>query len=142
MAEDDAIHFREVPAGGVLRRRRASRDTSPPTSLELQGPRARRSRARAELLAAADLAKVAPASGVTPTQVTGRVSGRSRSNRDIAVSVNGRIEAVSRTFRLSGSSQEVFAVNVPEASLRPGRNQVLVFEVAKGGASLRLLGGS
>ena len=61
--------------------------------------------------------------------------------RDIAVSVNGRVEAVSRTFRLTGSSREVFAVNVPEASLRPGRNRLLVFEVSRRG-SLRLLGGA
>jgi hypothetical protein len=53
--------------------------------------------------------------------------------------VNGRIEAVSRTFYLRGSKQESFAVNVPEVSLKPGRNRVEVFEVL-GGLRLRLIG--
>ena len=108
---------------------------------ELPGARAQRSSARADLIGAGDLAQVAPA-GVIPTQVTGRVAGEGQSGRDIAVTVNGRVEVVSRTFRLTGSSEEVFAVNVPEAALRPGRNEVLVFEVAEGGSRLRLVGGT
>ena len=54
--------------------------------------------------------------------------------------MNGRIEAVGRTFYLRGSRQESFAVNVPESSLRPGRNSVEVFQVTNGGRTLQLIG--
>ena len=108
---------------------------------ELRGARAGRSSSRGRLIAARELLRVSPGSNVLPTQVTGAVEGGAGRARDIAVSVNGRVEAVSRTFRLTGSSREVFAVNVPEGSLRPGRNRLLVFEVSRGG-SLRLLGGA
>ena len=98
---------------------------------------------RAAVAGAAAMRSVRPRSPVLPTQVAGRVSGGARnSERDIAVAVNGRIEAVSRTFHLRGSSQESFAVNVPEASMRPGRNHVQVFEVADDGRRLRLMGGA
>ena len=46
---------------------------------------------------------------------------------------------MSRTFYLRGSEQESFALNVPEASLRRGRNRVEVFEVLDAG-QLRLIG--
>ena len=52
--------------------------------------------------------------------------------------VNGRIEAVGRSFHLVDDPVERFAVNVPESSLREGRNVVEMFEVTTGGA-LRLL---
>ena len=58
--------------------------------------------------------------------------------RDLAVAVNGRIEAVGRSFHLTGDATEHFAVNVPEQSLREGSNLVEVFEVVGSGA-LRLL---
>ena len=61
--------------------------------------------------------------------------GRRGAKRDMAVAVNGRIEAVGRTFYLRGTRQESFAVNVPEASLRQGRNSVEVFQVSRGRAA-------
>ena len=52
--------------------------------------------------------------------------------------MNGRIEAVGRTFHLRGHRQESFALMVPERSLKPGATRVEVFEVV-GGTKLRLL---
>ncbi len=52
--------------------------------------------------------------------------------RDLAVSVNGRIEAVGRSFHLAGDPVEHFALMVPESSLREGRNEVALFEVVAG----------
>lgn len=95
---------------------------------------------RASIAGAAVMRNVRARSAVLPTQVAGPVSGgQAGARRDIAVAVNGRVEAVSRTFYLRGSGRESFAVNVPEASLRPGRNRVEVFKVLEGGR-LRLLG--
>jgi len=99
-------------------------------------------RVRAAVVAAGDMRNVRPDSVVLPTQVAGPVyGGGPRSKRDLAVAVNGRIEAVGRSFYLKGSGQESYAVMVPEASMLPGRNAVQVFEVSKGGRSLRLIGG-
>lgn len=108
---------------------------------DLRAARAGRSSSESVLIGAAELQRVSPSSSVVPTQVTGRVSGESKPGRDIAVAVNGRVEAVSRTFRLTGSNDEVFAVNVPETALRSGRNEVVVLEVGPGN-ELRLLGGA
>ncbi len=55
------------------------------------------------------------------------------------VAVNGRIEAVGRSFFLEGSPRETFAVVVPEWVLRQGRNDVRVFEVRGRPGALRLL---
>jgi hypothetical protein len=52
--------------------------------------------------------------------------------------MNGRIEAVGRSFHLAGDGTEHFAVMVPEESLNEGRNRMEVFEVMAGG-KLRLL---
>jgi len=97
---------------------------------------------RAGIIGGGELRTVGAAPGVWPTQIVGRLDGgRPNLRRDLAVAVNGRVEAVARSFYLTGSGIESFAVNVPEASLRPGRNHVQIFEVTDGGA-LRLLGGA
>jgi hypothetical protein len=49
------------------------------------------------------------------------------------VAVNGVFRAVGRTWYLRGSRTEHFAMNVPEESLREGRNDVEVFQVDRGG---------
>jgi hypothetical protein len=54
------------------------------------------------------------------------------------VAVNGRIEAVGRSFYLAGDATEHYAVMVPEEALLEGANLVEVYEVTAGGA-LRLL---
>jgi sulfatase-like protein len=78
-------------------------------------------------------ANVRRRSGVVPTQIAGQLhGGGSDEGRDLAVAVNGRIEAVGRSFRLAGDPTEQFAFMVPEAALREGRNAVEVFEVVAG----------
>ena len=94
---------------------------------------------RASISGAANLRTVRPSALLLPAQIAGPVRGGGRgAKRDVAVAVNGRIEAVGRTFYLRGRRQESFAVNVPEASLRPGRNTVEVFQVSRG--RLQLIG--
>ncbi len=93
--------------------------------------------ARASLAGA--YGQVRRASGVVPAEIVGAVrGGGSDTTRALAVAVNGRIEAVGRSFHLTGDPTERFAVNVPEDALREGTNVVEVFEVTSGGA-LRLL---
>ena len=77
-------------------------------------------------------------SGMVPTQVAGRIhTSDGARERDIAVAVNGRIEAVGRSFHLRGEDVESYAVMVPEESVNEGRNRIEVLEVS--GDSLELL---
>ena len=102
-------------------------------------PRAPAEGARASLALADTFANVRRESGVVPAEIAGSVRGSGpNARRDLAVAVNGRVEAVGRSFHLAGDATEHFAVNVPEGSLREGDNLVEVFEVERGGA-LRLL---
>jgi hypothetical protein len=79
-------------------------------------------------------ADVRPARGVVPTQIAGDLRGGAPGGRrDLAVAVNGRIEAVGRSFYLEGDRTEHFAFNVPERALREGANRIEVFEVLAGG---------
>jgi hypothetical protein len=78
-------------------------------------------------------ADVDRASGVVPTQIAGDLrGGASGAKRDLAVAVNGRIEAVGRSFYLRGDPIEHFALMVPESALRDGRNEIELFEVVAG----------
>jgi hypothetical protein len=96
---------------------------------------------RTQIANAADMRNVDPRSEVHATQVAGSLSGVKRGdNREVAVAVNGRIEAVGRTFHLRGSSKESYALMVPEAALHAGRNSVELFEVTGKGTKLRLIG--
>jgi hypothetical protein len=56
----------------------------------------------------------------------------------VAVAVNGRIQAVGRSFDLWWKGREFFSVMVPETALRMGRNRVEAFEVLPSGALARL----
>jgi hypothetical protein len=79
------------------------------------------------------LADVRPRSGIAPTHIAGDLrGGRAGATRALAVAVNGRIEAVGRSFNLQGDPVEHFALMVPESSLRAGRNSVELFEVVAG----------
>jgi hypothetical protein len=85
------------------------------------------------------LGKVHRAAGIVPAQIAGDLLGGSPgAKRDLAVAVNGRIEAVGRSFYLTGDRTEHYAVMVPEQSLHEGGNLVQVYEVTRGG-DLRLL---
>ena len=50
-----------------------------------------------------------------PCQIAGRIHGSGAPReRDLAIAVNGRIEAVGRSFHLKGESVESYSVMVPE----------------------------
>ena len=98
-------------------------------------------RARAAFVRGERLRSVRPASGLMPTQLAGTIrGGRPGARRDLAVAVNGRVEGVGRTWRLTGQRPERFALNLPEAALHQGRNEVVLLEVQAGGRSVRVLG--
>jgi hypothetical protein len=88
---------------------------------------------RAALVQRGLFAHVHRDSGVVPTQIAGDLRGAAPgARRDLAVALNGRIEAVGRSFYLTGDTTEHFAFNVPESALREGRNTIEVFEVGAG----------
>jgi hypothetical protein len=92
------------------------------------------SRVHGEVANAGLLADVDPARKILPTRVTGRLEGSPPgAMRDLAVAVNGRIQAVGRSFHLRGRRAEFFSLLVPESALRPGPNTVAVLEVRPGG---------
>lgn len=102
-------------------------------------PKVARAPVRASLKEASVYANVRRASGVVPTQIAGDLTGGADgAKRDLAVAVNGRIEAVGRSFYLTGDKTEHFALNVPEDALHEGRNKVELFEVVAGGRLRRL----
>ena len=94
---------------------------------------------RATISLSHSFARVRRSSGVVPCQIAGRIddSGATR-ERDLAIAVNGRIEAVGRSFHLKGETAESYAVMVPEDALRDGRNTVEVLEVTDEGAMVLL----
>jgi hypothetical protein len=92
------------------------------------------SAARAELANADLAANVDPGAEILPTRVTGRLrGGPPGTTRDLAVAVNGRIQAVGRSFRLRGRRPEFFSLLVPESALRRGANGIRLLEVREGG---------
>jgi len=73
-----------------------------------------------------------------PNEIVGDLRGGRRGGRhDVAVAVNGVIQAVGRTWYLRGRGGEHFALNVPESSLRRGANSIQVFQVTRGGTLRR-----
>jgi Sulfatase len=99
-------------------------------------------RVRGRLVDPAELRHVRRSSAVVPVEITGNVrGGRPGATRGVAVAVNGRVEAVGRTFYIRGDPVEHFAVLVPEDSLHEGRNDVQIYEVGRRG-TLRLIAGT
>ena len=68
------------------------------------------------------LKRVDPESSVTPALVTGRVYSETEESQDLAVAVNGVIQAVTRTYREGKATR--FSAMVSEASFRAGNNNV------------------
>jgi hypothetical protein len=96
-------------------------------------PTATRASVRAALAQPGLFADVDPRSGVVPTQIAGDLNGgRAGTKRDLAVAVNGHIEAVGRSFYLDGDRTEHFALMVPQSAFKTGRNYVELYEVVKG----------
>jgi hypothetical protein len=96
---------------------------------------ARSPAARARLDRPGDYAGVDPASAYAPSHVTGSVD-RLPAGRDLAVAVNGRVEAVARTYEFAGRTR--FSFMVPESAFREGANRVDVYEVRGRGRAARL----
>jgi hypothetical protein len=102
-------------------------------------PAATARRTTATISLAHSFARVRRSSGVVPCQIAGRITGSgTRRERNLAIAVNGRIEAVGRSFHLKGERAESYSVMVPEDALREGRNTVEVLEVTDEGAMVLL----
>jgi hypothetical protein len=71
------------------------------------------------------------AAAYVPVRLTGHISGgEGDAPRDLAVSVNGRLVAVARSFLFEG--EERVSVLVPESALRSGANDVELYWVTRG----------
>jgi hypothetical protein len=80
-----------------------------------------------DLADAGDYDNVDPSTGFVPTHIVASVNGPDRHPRDIAVAVNGTIQAVGNTFTLAvGNAGELVSVMVPEAAFHKGKNTVQV----------------
>jgi hypothetical protein len=72
-----------------------------------------------------------------PVHVTGHLKGVP-TGRDLAIAVNGKIEATTVSFHLATNKDVIFAAMVPESSFHQGRNRVEVLEVQPSGRLRRL----
>jgi hypothetical protein len=80
---------------------------------------------------------VDPETGTVPARITGRLSGEAAGpGLDLAVSVDGRIEAVTRSYVFRGDP--ALSALVPEASLRAGVHTIEIFQVDASGRLLRI----
>ena len=77
-----------------------------------------------------------------PTWVEGRLTGTHPSSANVAIAVNGRVAAVTKTFEGSGGTS--FAAMVPAGALRNGHNDVTILLVRRdeGERTLEQLRGS
>jgi hypothetical protein len=101
-----------------------------PPSAELRGEMA-----NADLLGHVDRRE-----RILPTRVVGRIEGSPPGAvRDLAVSVNGRVWAVGRSFHLRGRRGEFFSMIFPERALRRGHNRLELLEVEPDGGLVSLL---
>ena len=77
-----------------------------------------------------------------PTWVEGRLTGKHPSSANVAIAVNGRVAAVTKTFEGGGATS--FAAMVPASALRNGHNDVTVLLVGhdEGERTLEQLRGS
>ncbi|HYI37919.1 MAG TPA: sulfatase-like hydrolase/transferase [Thermoleophilaceae bacterium] len=122
---------------GAALRRRLALFGSGARSLYSAGPNARllgravgdlrvlrRGRVRASLNGARDYRRIYRRSSFIPAHVTGRITGkRSGARRNVAVTVNGRVWAVTRSVRLRGSRSEYYSALLNPDKLVVGRNR-------------------
>jgi hypothetical protein len=76
-------------------------------------------------------------SSTVPAWVTGSLD-RVPPGRDLAIAVNGRIAALTKSFHLATDEKTLFAAMVPESSFHTGGNRVELFELRDAGAKLTL----
>ena len=80
---------------------------------------------------------VRASSGFVPTRITGAIEGNETpDDLWVAVAVNGRIAAVTRSFADDDGTR--FAAQVPENALRDGFNRVELLAIGGTGSALRL----
>ena len=84
---------------------------------------------------AAELSAVDLESDYVPVRLTGRINGGG-GPRDLVLAVNGRIEAVARSYLVEG--EEHMSLLFPESALRAGVNQAALFAVMPGPVLVRL----
>jgi hypothetical protein len=73
-----------------------------------------------------------------PALVTGWIEGGKPAGRDLALALNGRIAAVSRSFKPIGTLGLNLSSLVPESAFRQGANDLRLFEVLEHGPRLAL----
>jgi hypothetical protein len=67
---------------------------------------------------------------IIPSRVTGRLHGVPvGEHRNLALAVNGRVRATSRSFDFGRGEPEYYSFMVPEIALRPGANRLQVLEL-------------
>ena len=70
-------------------------------------------------------------------QIAGDLTGQAREPPRAAVALNGRVEAVGRSFYLTGTRREHFAFKCPSRRWREGRKRVELFESFRDSAYAR-----
>jgi Sulfatase len=83
-----------------------------------------------------DLKAVDPSALVVPVYFQGTISGSHSAQLDLAIALNGKIQAVTQTYTQDEKTR--FAAMVPESALRRGRNSVTVFSVGGSDRALEL----
>jgi len=79
-------------------------------------------------------------SAIIRTHIAGRITGgKAKDRRVIAVSANGVVRALGRSFYLLGEDRESFATLLAESALRRGRNVIRVWEVAERNGDMSLI---
>jgi hypothetical protein len=100
---------------------------------------------RARFVFARDYRRVDLRSPFVPTHVAGYLSGAGAGQRrDLAIAVNGRIAALTETYRPATSNEPIFGAMVPELAFGNGQNDVELYSVrpSGGGFTLQRLGGA
>jgi hypothetical protein len=110
-----ASAYRVGPRPDLLGRRRAALRAQPASAS----------------LAYSDLfAHVSRRNMIVPTRVTGSLHGvPSDEHVNLALAVNGRIQATSRSFDFGRGEPEYYSFQLPETVLRPGRNRLEILEL-------------
>jgi sulfatase-like protein len=114
---------------------------------QVGGLTVRPSTARVQLEGRSLLAAVDPKAELVPNYVAGSLSGAGSQELELAIALNGTIQATTKTFVQDGETR--FAAFVPEDVLRRGQNDVEVYAVfgselaqlRSGEAALTLRGG-
>jgi hypothetical protein len=83
-----------------------------------------------------DLEAVDPSALVVPVFFQGTISGQHTSQLDLAIALNGKIQAVTQTYSQDDATR--FEAMVPETALQSGTNSVTVYAVNSSGHALKL----